>query len=184
MCLHIRPGTWPQLGVGWRHAGSPQASSSPSTALCGPPPGTWPQLGVGWRHAGSPPASSSLTMHHRLHSAGLSLASDLACPYGSAHPPSLGAHLLLSFLPSPRTPPHSPSSTPHPILYLPFSISPHPSFQPTPCPPLGDPPPTSTHSWGPTPNQHTLTQTRPTGRPPLQQTANEKLGTWQGYWEG
>ncbi len=38
-----------QLGVGWRRVGSQQASSSPSTALCGPPPGTWPQLGVGWR---------------------------------------------------------------------------------------------------------------------------------------
>ncbi len=45
--------------VGWRRVGSPPASSSPSTALCGPPPGTWSQLGVGWRRVGSPPASSS-----------------------------------------------------------------------------------------------------------------------------
>ncbi len=28
-----------------------------------------------------------------------------------------------------------------------------------------------------------LTQIRPAGRSPLQQTANDKLGTWQGHWD-
>ncbi len=87
--------------------------------------------------------ASRLHLHHRLHPAGLSpaSASDLACP--------LPAHLPFSWRsPTAVLPPlPSPVSfSPHPIIYLPFSISPHPSFHPTPCPPLGDPSSTSTHS--------------------------------------
>jgi hypothetical protein len=57
--LWAEEAAWPRLGVGGRRAGSSPASSSPSTALCGPPPGTWPRLGVWGRRAGSSPASSS-----------------------------------------------------------------------------------------------------------------------------
>ena len=136
------PGVWPRLGVGWWCVGSPPASSSPSTALCGPPPGTWTQLGVGWRRVGSLLASSSPStalcgpppgIRPRLSSAGASPLL-LALTYGRPSSP-LHSILLLS---------------PHPILYLPFSMPPHPSEPPHPTlAPFSGTHPQPAHTYAP-----------------------------------
>jgi hypothetical protein len=78
------PSTWPRLGVGWRRAGSPPVSSSPSTAvtaICGPPPGTWPRLA---RVSGGEGRAGAcrLHLHHGLHSAGLRPAHGLCWVLG------------------------------------------------------------------------------------------------------
>jgi hypothetical protein len=143
-------------------------SSSPSTALCGPPPGIWPRLGVRGRRVGSSPASSSdsspLTalcgpqpgIWPRLGvgwrrvgnlPTSSSPSTALCWPQPGIRP---GRSLWLGRrIPSPRRSPTAvlpPLPTPfsyypHPMLYLPSPIPPS-----TPLPPLGDPSSPSTHS--------------------------------------